>query len=397
MLRLPIDALEPGMVLAKPVIDPRGSVLLRQGVTLTDEYINKIKQRGFASIFISDGDTDDVIVEDMLSDRTRRTTQAALARVFDFVRGLTKNFVNEPVETVIAIMKDNDIVNALRGYSGFEKLEGRVTAILDELAGIDMLEGIGQIRSHNDIILGHSIDTAVVGLMIGKRLHLPAADLRRLGTGCLLHDIGKIFVNPKVLSSRVDNPDLLTPTVLRRLREHPRFGYELLRSRNPDAVIANHVALEHHERQDGRGYPRRLYGTNTVERPRFDRQNIQLIAEISTIADVYDTLSTERPGQPALTPTQVITTIRQLSGTFLNAEIVNIFLKLVPVLPTGISVVVRTGRYVGYRGVVVHANRKQPEHPVIRLLYNPNHDRIVPIEIDLSRDKTTTVEAILHQ
>lgn len=397
MLRLPIDALEPGMVLAKPVIDPRGSVLLRQGVTLTTEYINKITSRGFASVFISDGDTDDVIVEDMLSDRTRRTTQAALARVFDFLRGLSKNFVSEPTETVVANLKDSTLVNALREYSGFEKLDTRVTAILDELIGIDMLEGIGQIRSHSDIILGHSIDTAVVGMMIGKRMHLPPADLRRLGTGCLLHDVGKIFVEARVLATRADDADLLTPTTLRRLREHPRFGYELLRSRNPDAVIANHVALEHHERQDGRGYPRRLYGTNTIERPRFDRQNIQLIAEISTIADVYDTLSTERPGQPALTPTQVINTIRQLSGTFLNTEIVNIFLKLVPVLPTGISVVARTGRYVGYRGVVVQANKKQPEHPIIRLLYNPNQDRIVPIEIDLARDKTTTVEAILHQ
>lgn len=397
MLRLPIDALEPGMVLAKPVIDPRGSVLLRQGVTLTPDYIEKIRQRGFASIFISDGDTDDVVVEDMLSDDTRRATQSALARLYDFLRHTTADFNTAPTETVVAGLKDSNITNALQNHGGFEKLESRVTVILDELAGVDTLAGIGQIRSHSDVILGHSIDTTVVALMIGKRLHLPPIDLRRLGIGTLLHDIGKIFVDPKVLSSSVDDAQVLTQAVYLRLREHPRFGYELLRGHNPDAVIANHIALEHHERQDGRGYPRRLYGTNTIERPRFDRQNIQLLAEIAAIADVYDTLSTERPGQPALTPTQVIKTIRQLRGTFLNAEIVDIFLKLVPILPTGISVVVRTGRYVGYRGVVVHANKKHPERPLIRLLYNPSHDRIVPIEIDLARDKTTTVEAILHQ
>ncbi len=397
MLRLPNDALKPGMMLAKPVIDPRGSVLLRQGIVLTPEYIEKIIQRGFASIFISDGDTDDVIVEDMLSNDTRRAVQSTLAQVYDFVRQTTAEFFNAPTETVVASLKDSNVVNTLHGYNGFEQLEARVTAILEDIAGVDMLAGIGQIRSHNDVILGHSIDTTVVALMIGKRLHLSPIDLRRLGIGCMLHDIGKIFVDSKVLSSAVDDAQTLTSAVHLRMRDHPRFGYELLRSRNSDAVIANHVALEHHERQDGRGYPRRLYGTNTIERPRFDRQNIQLLAEITAIADVHDILSTERLGQPALTPTQVIKTIRQLSGTVLNAEIVNAFLKLVPILPTGISVVVRTGRYVGYHGVVVHANKKRPEYPLIRLLYNPNHDRIVPIEIDLARDKTTTVEAILHQ
>ena len=173
MLRLPIDALEPGMVLAKPVIDPRGSVLLRQGVTLTPDYIEKIRQRGFASIFISDGDTDDVVVEDMLSDDTRRATQSALARLYDFLRHATADFNTAPTETVVAGLKDSNIASALQNHSGFEKLESRVTVILDELAGVDTLAGIGQIRSHSDVILGHSIDTTVVALMIGKRLHLP--------------------------------------------------------------------------------------------------------------------------------------------------------------------------------------------------------------------------------
>lgn len=397
MLRLPVDVLEPGMVLAKPVIDPRGSVLLRQGVKLTDEYISNIKKRGFASVFVSDGDTDDVIVEDILSDYMRRTTQSTLAKIYDFANHLTSNLVKLPGEAVIAGLKDSNITNSLQNYNGFEKLEERVTGILEDLSGIDMLAGIGQVRSHSDIILGHSIDTAVVGLMIGKRLHLKIPDLRRLGIGCLLHDIGKIFVDENILNTSMDNTKKLSPALQMRLKDHPRLGYELLRARNADAAIANHIALQHHERQDGRGYPRRLYGTNTIDRPKFDRQNIQILAEIATIADTYDILSTERPGQPALTPTQVIKTIRQMAGTFLNTEIVEVFLNIVPLLPAGISVVVRTGRYVGYRGIVVHANKKKPDYPIIRLLYNPNKDRIVPIEIDLSRDKTTTVEAIVHQ
>ena len=81
MLRLPTDVLQPGMVLAKPITDERGSILLRHGITLTSDYIYNLKRRGFSSVYINDGDTDDIVIEDMLSDEVRRSAQATLARV----------------------------------------------------------------------------------------------------------------------------------------------------------------------------------------------------------------------------------------------------------------------------------------------------------------------------
>lgn len=396
MLKLPINLLEPGMVLAKPVIDPRGSILLRQGVTLTDEYIGNIHKRGFASIFVSDGDTDDVIVDDVLSEEVRRETQAVLSRVFDFVRRVSTEFANAHSDTVIAGLHDSGIINALRGYNGFEQLETLVNAIVEDIADQEMLPGSTQIRSHDDLIFNHSLDMTVVALMLGMQLNLKPIDLTRLGIGCLLHDIGKVFVNTSLLSDHIKSRKIPNPAILLRLKDHPRLGYEVLRARSPDAVVSNHVALEHHERQDGRGFPRRLYGTNAVERPRFDRQNILLIAEIATVADTFDTLSIERPGSPALTPKQITHTIHHLSGVFLNREIAGRLLKILPLLPMGINIIVRTGHYIGYRGVVLAANRKEPEYPTVRLLYNNQKERIAPIEIDLARDKTTTVEAIFH-
>lgn len=393
MLRLPTDVLQPGMTLAKPIIDEQGSILLRQGIELTDEYIFNLKRRGFSSVYISDGDTDDIVVEDLLSHEVRGNAQSTLARVFDFVRQVSADFAEGGTETVVAALRDNQVTSALRTHDGFQKLGDSVNSVLNEIIDADVLTGISQIRSRDDTVFSHSIDVTVVALMIGKRLHLNWQDLKRLGIGCMLHDIGKIFFDPA--SSDDHNGDSVSPANLQKLREHPRLGYELLRTRNPDAVMTNHVALEHHERQDGLGYPRGLHGTNNIKRSRTDRRNILLIAEIATVADVYDILSVNRPEMRGLTPKQIADTMRRLSGTFLNREIVKVFLSMVSILPVGIDIIVRNGRYAGYKGVVVRANIEQPEYPLVRLLYNPRGDRVVPIDLDLANNQSVTVEAIL--
>jgi putative nucleotidyltransferase with HDIG domain len=394
MLRLPTDVLQPGMVLAKPITDERGSILLRQGIPLTGEYIINIKRRGFSSVYISDGDTDDIVIEDMLPDEVRRNAQATLARVFDFSQRISADFDKANSDAVVAAMGDSSVVNALRANKEFKQLEESVTSVLNELIGSEMLTGISQIRSHNDVNFSHAIDVTVTALMLGKRLHLNQEDLKRLGAGCMLHDIGKIFIDPVAFGPQEDQPGVAARH--RSMREHARLGYELLRTRNPDNVMANHVALEHHERQDGQGYPRGMRGTNTIDRARFDRKNILLIAEIAAIADVYDILSIDKPERPALTPKQIADTMRRLGGTFLNQELVQHFLSMLPILPAGIGVVVRTGRYREYKGVVVQANKEQPDRPVIRLLYNPKGDRVVPVDLNLANQETVVVEATLR-
>jgi len=395
MIRLPTDLLQPDMILSKSVIDERGHVLLRQGVYLTDEYISTLKRRGFASVYINDGDTDDVIIEDIISDEVQRKAQANLARIFDFIEQVSADFSNNQSDEVIAALRDTGVADSLRGHSGFKELGGLVTSLLDEIFETEMLTSISQIRSYDDVIFSHSINVAVTALMIGKRLSINHQDLKRLGVGAMLHDIGKIFTSSATTG---DQQTTSRSTIdQNRLREHPRLGYELLRARNPDAVMTNHVALQHHERQDGLGFPRGLRGTNTIKRPSYGHENILLISEIAAVADMYDILSVDRPGHTALTPKQVANTMRRLAGCFLNREIVEHFLSILPILPAGINIIVQTGRYEGYQGIVVQANNDQPEQPLIRLLYDRHDERITPIDLDLARDQSIKVEAILRQ
>jgi putative nucleotidyltransferase with HDIG domain len=392
MLRISTDLLRSGMVLAKPVTDGRGHVLLRQGVSLTQEYIGNLKKRGFPSVYISDGDTDDIDVEDSLSDEVRNAAHGTLARVFDFSRQVSAEFASASSDAVIECVQHTDVKSALRYNNSFEQLDEVVTTVVDDLMGTDAMTGIARIRSHDDVTYGHSIDVSVAAIVLAKQLQVNRRDLERLATGCMLHDIGKIFVSPEVLNKKQP----LNRHEVSRLREHTRLGYEMLRARSPDAVMANHVALDHHERQDGHGYPRHLRGVNTIERNQRDQQNILLIVEISTVADVYDTLSVDKPGCAALTPKQIAETMRRMAGTFLNREVTECFLSMLPLLPKGMGVVVRSGEHQGHWGVVVQINKRHPERPLIRLLYDPQGERIQPIDVDLSRQRDMVVEAMLH-
>lgn len=394
MLRVPTDILQPGMILAKPVTDQRGQILLRQNLSLTHDYISILKRRAVSSVFIRDNDLEDVIIEDVLADEIHRDAQAALALVGDFVQEIAVDILDATGKTTLANLHEPGIINALRNHDSFKQLERSVQTILDNLIETDVILSLSQIRNHDRSLFTHSVNVAVVALVIGRQLNLNQRDLEQLGTGAILHDIGKIFLDPIIIYGQKSS--LLPASKQHALRcEHPRLGYELLRTRNPDAIMVNHVALEHHERQDGRGYPCGLRGTNKVERSHKDPNNIKLITEITTVADVYDMLSIEKLDEPVLNAQQITDTMRRLTGTFLNREITNLFLSMLPSLPKGIGVIVNTGRYAGYKGVVIQTNKQQPERPLVRLLYDSQGERITPIELDTAREPLLNIEAVL--
>lgn len=87
----------------------------------------------------------------------------------------------------------------------------------------------------------------------------------------------------------------LTPEDWTVERQHTLASYGILRRVRPDAVIPNAIALQHHERQDGFGYPQALRGTNRISRETHGQGRIILDAEIAAVADVHDALAADRP------------------------------------------------------------------------------------------------------
>ena len=155
----------------------------------------------------------------------------------------------------------------------------------------------------------HSIDTTVIGLLVGRRLY-PEDALGDLGVGLFLQDIGKLALPPRLVHK--EGP--LAPDEWELMMRHPLLGLEFLR----DDTIPNRaksVVRSHHERWDGSGYPGALVGPEISE-----------FARIAAVADAFDALTSERYHAPAVSRHQGLATILAGSGTTFDPKVVETFL-----------------------------------------------------------------------
>jgi putative nucleotidyltransferase with HDIG domain len=392
MRRASIKSLPPGSTLAKPILNDRGGVLLTAGTELTDRYVRHLIERGTGAVMVEDPDTDDIEIPDVISDSLRSTATHTVYKVFEAVDTAASHLKGKSPSEIAASLRSKEFQATAQRLVPVDALLSVVDEILNEVMDAELLTGMAAIKSYDNYTFAHSVEMATAAIMIGRKLRLDRGSLKRLARGCLLHDIGKIFVADSILNKQ----GKLNDEEQKLMRLHPIFGFELLTSVQPNDVLINHVALQHHERQDGTGYPRGLSGTNRVDRPKFGNEGrILLIAEIAAVADVYDALASDRPYRGALAPETVIEIMRGMAGTVLNRELFDIFLSTVPVFPVGMTIRVTAGQQRGYRGVVARVNRRHLDRPVIRILRDFADQRVQPFEIDLVQAEDVQIESVL--
>jgi HD-GYP domain-containing protein (c-di-GMP phosphodiesterase class II) len=382
MRRIPVRELLPGMILARAVHSERGELLLNADVPLTDRYIDMLKDRGFSSVYTRDEATGDIEIEDIISERVRVTVTANVCRIYEAMERATAAYKDQPAATIEQELQSTEFARAVHEHHAYHALQQDIEQIVDEVLAADVLSGINTLRTFDSYQFIHAIDSTATAVMLGRRLHYAHDDLKRLASGCLLHDIGMVMVDRSIQ----EKSGRLNPDEQERVRRHPLVGYEMLRKLRPGEVLANHVAFQHHERQDGTGYPRGLHGNNRIHRGTVDRSasgRIVLDAEIVAIADVYDALGSDRPYRPAYPPDQVVKMMRRNAGSHLNREIVNHLLAVLPIYPLGTDMIVMTGPYARFRGIVSRVHKEELDRPTVRLLFDPERRRIDPIEIDL--------------
>ena len=354
MYRKALESLEPGEVIAKTVQDGRGTSLLIEGTALTARYIEALRDRGIVSVYVRDGLADDVAPTDMVSERVRATLTGHVSSVFDRVSlvAVDRGAGEGGVSQAVADLGERPLELGDDGEQTVERLYDEVEDLITEILEGDTVAGLESLKTHNEYTFQHSVDVAVVGVLLGRHLAMPWNRLRELALGCLLHDIGKTYIDVAIL----DKPGKLSEEEFAAVREHPLMGFELVRRMPVRSLLPAHVAYQHHERQRGAGYPRGLIGSNRVAgravHERIGAGRMLLIAEIGAVADVYSALSSDRPYRPAIPSDQVRAMLGRMAGSHLNREIVDVLLRLVPSHPVGTWVEVTAGRHTGWRGVV---------------------------------------------
>lgn len=159
---------------------------------------------------------------------------------------------------------------------------------------------------------GHGERVGAYAERLARRLGLDDLKVEQVRVAGILHDIGKIGFSDQVFSSdgTADNADLLL-----EIRSHPQWGYDILRNLDFLGPAVDFV-YGHHERIDGRGYPRGLSG-----------ENIPLGARILAVADCFDAMTTNRPYQRGRTPQEAFGILCELAGNALDPDIVEAFIE----------------------------------------------------------------------
>jgi HD-GYP domain-containing protein (c-di-GMP phosphodiesterase class II) len=160
-------------------------------------------------------------------------------------------------------------------------------------------------------LYGHVHRVSSTSSAIGRHMGLDDLDIDRLTTVGVLHDVGKVHVDPVILAK----PGPLEAEELVRMRRHPEFGFAMtvdLFDRNVSEAI-----LHHHERYDGNGYP---YG--------LVKEEIPLLARIVLVADAFDAITSHRAYQPALPVEWALHEITRCAGTQFDPLVVEAFAEI---------------------------------------------------------------------
>jgi HD-GYP domain-containing protein (c-di-GMP phosphodiesterase class II) len=228
--------------------------------------------------------------------------------------------------------------------------------------------GLASIKSYDEYTSFHSINVLILSLALGSMLPLDRNSLMILGTGALLHDLGKVAIPQSILGKT--GP--LTAAEWRLMQEHPAKGADILLAQPGLHPLSVLIAYEHHARYDLKGYPRIS-----------SKHNLSLFSRIVEIADVYDAMTTVRPYQNARTPDQAIRVLVKDMGTAFDPLLVKVFVDMMGLFPVGTLVRLATGEL----GIVYEQNEADLASPRVKVIRDSRGEEIEPNIVDLAHLK----------
>lgn len=245
----------------------------------------------------------------------------------------------------------------------------------------DALMSLTRLKQFDEYTFFHSVNTAALALSVGRHLGYARAALLQLGTGMLLHDIGKTKIPVEILNK----PGRYQADEFEIMRQHVLRGTEVLSNTTGLTDMFLKPALEHHERVDGTGYPH--------QRSKTDLSQFGLIA---AIVDIYDAVTSDRCYHKGKTPHDTLQLLYQ-SGTqgHVDGALVQQFIQVVGVYPVGSCVSLNTGE----TAIVRQFNHQAPIRPLVVLITDEaGHQRCSPVDLDLAaqlRQPKRTIASIL--
>jgi HD-GYP domain-containing protein (c-di-GMP phosphodiesterase class II) len=297
VLKLSIDKLEPGMVLAKEIVH-NGRILINSGTTINENIIAKLTRNFILNNIFVYSEDEPIKIKDI--ETIKNITEKSIVEI-------EENFseISFDVSEMFQDMYDVGIcdINEVKAFS--EKIRKELDSPATVIKNI-VLHGSGE-----DYIYRHSVNVAALSSILAKWLDFSENEINLLSYSAILHDLGKTKVDNEILSKN----DKLTLIEFEEIKKHAVLSYNLVKQvENLDKSVSFGI-LMHHERLDGSGYPLGLT---------FDK--IHKFAKVIAIADVFDAVNSNRSYKKKRNPFEAIEVIQKESLGKLDYEYCKVFI-----------------------------------------------------------------------
>ena len=334
MKRISIDQIKPGMILADRIVSPRGQVLAEPGTPITAQQLLHLSYYGIDQLNVQDEvDAVDVYADEAPDDFTGETQSWRIINSIEF-----KQFrdaydkCTDKLEAIVHDFVDNKV--PLNSDSLINEIH---TVFEKHSTGLGIMAMMLNVQELDMSTFQHCVNVAIISRVCGGWMGISDPKELDVITMCgLYHDIGKSLVPQSILTK----PGKLTPEEFARMAEHPLLGYTLLTDAEIDRRIKL-AALQHHEREDGTGYP---YGLT--------REFIAPFSKIVAIADVYDAMTADRCYRAGICPFEVIAQFQRQDRTKYDPNILQVFLQNIAESYIGTGVLLSDGS----RGIIAMIN-----------------------------------------
>lgn len=354
-------SLQAGMKLAKSIYNENGIPLLSKGVSLTDKTIQRLIRQGVSYVYIEDKATEDIVIESAVSEELRIEATQEIKEIFHEISN--------------AGLEKKSFLLDKQGKKMGEIVKKLLAEIQQQPKQLSML---ADIFVTDQYVFQHSLNVTIYSLALGISLQFPQKKLLEIGVGSLLHDIGKIFIDQKILNKK----GRLTDEEFEVIKTHTELGFDFLRQHIEIPSVVAHCAYEHHERLDGSGYPRGI-----------KKNEIHPYGKLIAITDVFDAVTSNRIYRDAMLPHEGLEILYAGSISQFDKHMVEEFKKSIIIYPNGLQVELSDGR----KGVILRQNPHLNERPVVRVLSEDDQPLKVPYEIDLKEELDTMIVSVMKE
>ena len=264
------------------------------------------------------------------------------------------------------------ILNSLTEHKTINVLEAKEStdAIVDSIfRNQDALACMTRLRIKDEYLVEHSLNVSILMTLFAKHLAFDREIIEKLALGAFLHDIGKVLVPPEILHK----PGKLTPQEYDVMKSHVDLGLEVLKESPDLPKLVIEIVQQHHERLDGKGYPRQL-----------TEQQISQVGRMIAIVDSYDAMTAERVYKAGMHPIKAFKILMKDAPDSYDNTLVEQFVNCLGIYPIGTLVKLTSGKL----GLISRLNKSKPLLPFVRVFYNTRLNQAIAMEeLDLSQTK----------